>query len=222
MSSFIHFKSMQMYPYDLNYNLANIQIKLAKQVIKEDIATNYQTIAGADVSFSQDDKAMAAAVLMDRGTMEIKEKVTREVELTFPYIPGFLGFRESSAMISVLNCLKNDFDVIMINGHGILHPRGFGLASHVGVMMNAPTIGLAKRLIVGSHIEDASPVKPIIFRNDIVGAFINGYYVSIGHKISLITALKVVKETSIFKTPEPVRQAHIHATKTFKNILSKL
>lgn len=110
----------------------------------------------------------------------------------------------------------------MINGHGILHPRGFGLASHVGVMMNAPTIGLAKRLIVGSHIEDASPVKYIRFRNDIVGAFINGYYVSIGHKISLITALKVVKETGIFKTPEPVRQAHIHATKTFKNILSKL
>ena len=110
----------------------------------------------------------------------------------------------------------------MINGHGLLHPRGFGLASHVGVMMNAPTIGLAKRLIVGSHIEDASPVKPIIFRNDIVGAFINGYYVSIGHKISLKTALKVVKETNIFKTPEPVRQAHIHATKTFKNILSKL
>lgn len=211
-----------MYPYDLNYNLANIQIKLAKQVIKEDIATNYQTIAGVDVSFSQNDKAVAAAVLMDRGTMEIKEKVTREVELTFPYIPGFLGFRESSAMISVLNCLKNDFDVIMINGHGILHPRGFGLASHVGVMMNAPTIGLAKRLIVGSHIEDASPVKYIRFRNDIVGAFINGYYVSIGHKISLITALKVVKETGIFKTPEPVRQAHIHATKTFKNILSKL
>jgi len=211
-----------MYPYDLNYNLANIQIKLAKQVIKEDIATNYQTIAGVDVSFSQNDKAVAAAVLMDRGTMEIKEKVTREVELTFPYIPGFLGFRESNAMISVLNCLKNDFDVIMINGHGILHPRGFGLASHVGVMMNAPTIGLAKRLIVGSHIEDASPVKYIRFRNDIVGAFINGYYVSIGHKISLITALKVVKETSIFKTPEPVRQAHIHATKTFKNILSKL
>ncbi|OPY26389.1 MAG: Endonuclease V [Methanobacterium sp. PtaU1.Bin242] len=211
-----------MYPYDLNYNLANIQIKLAKQVIKEDIATNYQTIAGVDVSFSQNDKAVAAAVLMDRSTMEIKEKVTREVELTFPYIPGFLGFRESSAMISVLNCLKNDFDVIMINGHGILHPRGFGLASHVGVMMNAPTIGLAKRLIVGSHIKDASPVKPIRFRNDIVGAFINGYYVSIGHKISLKTALKVVKETSIFKTPEPVRQAHIHATKTFKNILSKL
>lgn len=93
-----------MYPYDLNYNLANIQIKLAKQVIKEDIATNYQTIAGVDVSFSQNDKAVAAAVLMDRGTMEIKEKVTREVELTFPYIPGFLGFRESNAMISVLNC----------------------------------------------------------------------------------------------------------------------
>jgi len=212
-----------MYPYDLNYNLANLQIKLSKKVIKEDITIDHRMIAGVDISFSQDDMAVAAAVLIDRNTIKIKETVTREVELTFPYIPGFLGFRESRAMISILNDLKKDFDVIMINGHGILHPRGFGLASHVGVMMDAPTIGLAKRLIVGSHIEgDTASAQPIIFRNETVGAFINGYYVSIGHKISLKTALKIVKETSIYKTPEPVRQAHIHATKTFKNILSEL
>ena len=214
---------MYIYPYDLNYNLADIQIKLAKQVIKEDIPVDHRMIAGVDVSFSQDDMAVAAAVSIDRKTMEIKETVTREVELTFPYIPGFLGFRESGAMISVLNDLEKDFNVIMVNGHGILHPRGFGLASHVGVMMDVPTLGLAKRLIVGSHIEgDTSSAQPIIFRNEPVGAFINGYYVSIGHKISLKTALKIVKETSIYKTPEPVRQAHIHATKTFKNILSEL
>lgn len=212
-----------MYPYDLNYSLANLQIKLSKQVIKEDIPVDHRMIAGVDISFSQDDMAVAAAVLIDRNTIKIKETVTREVELTFPYIPGFLGFRESCAMISILNDLKKDFDVIMINGHGILHPRGFGLASHVGVMMDAPTIGLAKRLIVGNHIEgDTASAQPIIFGNETVGAFINGYYVSIGHKISLKTALKIVKETSIFKKPEPIRQAHILATKTLKNILSEL
>lgn len=209
------------YPYDLYTNLANIQIKLAKQVIKEDTTRNHDKIAGVDVSFSRDDRAVAAAVLMDINTLKILEEKTREVELFLPYMPGFLGFRESNAMITVLNDLKKDLDVIMVNGHGILHPRGFGLASQVGLSMDLPTIGLAKRLIVGNYKkEDIYSNQSVIYKNEIVGRFINGYYVSIGHKISLETAIKLVKETSIFKTPEPIRNAHILATETYKEILN--
>ena len=215
------------YPYNLTNDLIKIQIKLAEQVIKEDVPGNFDRIAGVDVSFSKDNNAVAAAVLVDLKTLKILEKVTREVKLFFPYISGFLGFREADALVSVLKDLKNGFDVIMVNGHGILHPRGFGLASQVGVMMDMPTIGLAKRLIAGNHIKgDQSSLNEetsltVFLENEIVGVHLNRYYVSIGHKISLKTALKLVKKTSIYKTPEPIRQAHILATKTFKCLLNR-
>ncbi len=215
------------YPYDLNINLTDIQIKLAKQVIKEDGAGNPHNIVGVDVSFSRDNKAVAAAVLVDLKSLKIIEQVTREVELFFPYISGFLGFRETDAMVSVLRDLKSSFDVIMVNGHGILHPRGFGLASQVGLMMDKPTIGLAKRLIAGSHIKgytsfngDKLSVQPVVLENEIAGVYINGYYLSVGHKITLKTGIKLVRKTSIYKTPEPMRQAHILATKVFKDLLN--
>ena len=215
-----------MYSFDLNTNLAHIQNVLANQVIKEDVFEHLENIAGVDVSFSQGNQAVAAAVLLDRTTLKITETATRKVELLFPYMSGFLGFREADAMFSVLNQLKNDVDALLVNGHGIMHPQGFGLASQVGLMMDLPTLGVAKRLIVGSHIKGGIHFpthlsKQVVFGNEVVGAYINGNYVSIGHKISLKTAVKLVKDTSIFKTPETLRQAHIIATNTFKNVLNK-
>ena len=177
-------------------------------------------MAGVDVSFSHENHAVASAVILDRTSLEIVEKVIQEVELLFPYKSGFLGFREADGMVSVLSCLKKDYDVVMINGHGLLHPRGLGLASQVGVMIDIPTLGVAKRLIVGSPINIGNKLPElIIFKNEILGAYLNGVYVSIGHKISLKNAIELVKDTSIFKTPEPIRQAHILATQAFKNIL---
>jgi len=209
-----------MYSYDLNMNLANIQNKLAVQVIKKDDFKELKNIVGADVSFSQDNRAVAAAVIINLKDLEIIETIIREVELLYPYKPGFLGFREANAMVSTLNGLKRDYDVVMINGHGVLHPRGFGLASHVGLMIDKPTLGVAKKLIVGSHIIESNHFPELIFfRNEILGAYLKGFYVSIGHKISLKTAIELVNETSIFKTPEPIRQAHILATRDFKEIL---
>ncbi len=209
-----------MYSYDLNTNLSNIQNKLAEQVIKIDDFKELKNIAGVDVSFSQDNRSVAAAVLIDLNDLEIIETITQEVELLFPYKPGFLGFREANAMVSVLSRLKRDYNAVMINGHGVLHPRGFGLASQVGVTVDKPTLGVAKRLIVGTPIVTGnhSP-ELIIFRNEILGAYLHGFYVSIGHQISLKTAIELVNETSIYKTPEPIRQAHILATNTFKKIL---
>jgi deoxyribonuclease V len=209
-----------MYSYDLNTNLANIQNMLAEHVIKKDDFKELKIIAGVDVSFSQDNQAVAAAVLIDLYNLEIIETIIQEVELLFPYKSGFLGFREANAMVSVLNGLKRDYDVVMINGHGVLHPRGFGLASQVGVMIDKPTLGVAKRLIVGIHIVEGNHFPElIIFTNEILGAYLNGFYVSIGHKISLKTAIELFNDTSIFKTPEPIRQAHILATQAFKKIL---
>ena len=209
-----------MYSYDLNTNLAHIQNKLAEQVVKKNDFKELKYVAGVDVSFSHENHAVASAVILDRTSLEIVEKVIQEVELLFPYKSGFLGFREADGMVSVLSCLKKDYDVVMINGHGLLHPRGLGLASQVGVMIDIPTLGVAKRLIVGSPINIGNKLPElIIFKNEILGAYLNGVYVSIGHKISLKNAIELVKDTSIFKTPEPIRQAHILATQAFKNIL---
>ena len=153
-------------------------------------------------------------MVLEVNTREVVEKQTRDVELLFPYISEFLGFRESNAVISVLKRLNNNFDVLMVNGHGMMHPRGFGLASQVGVLLDVPTLGVAKRLIKGSYIKSDATKPPILkLKNSAVGAFINGNYVSIGHKISLKTAIALVLKTSMFNIPEPLRQAHILATR---------
>jgi deoxyribonuclease V len=194
---------------------------LADRVIKEDGFEKLEAIAGADVSFTMDDDAVAAAVVLDLNTLEILEQKTRKVELPLPYIPGFLGFREADAVVSVINMLKKEFNVLMVNGHGIMHPRGFGLASHVGLLLDLPTFGIAKRLIVGRNIPQVTDLPtPVKFMNQTVGASIKGNYVSIGHKISLKTAIDLTIKTGIFKTPEPVRLAHILATNKAKSELN--
>jgi deoxyribonuclease V len=217
-----------MCSFNLIQLLYNIQNTLARQVITEDCFENLERVAGADVSFSHGNKAVAAAVVLELDDCEVVDMQTIPVTLEFPYVPGFLGFREASATVSVLKKIKSDFDVLMVNGHGILHPRGFGLASQVGMLMDVPTLGVAKRLIKGRYIQQASPPQPgietpqlILDSKRVVGAFFRKNYVSVGHKISLNTALGVRKRSSIYNTPEPLRQAHTLATETFKQIIAK-
>jgi len=157
--------------YNLTQKLAEIQYNLSKKVIEEDSFEKIQTVAGADVSFEKDNSAVAAAVVIDLDDLKVIDAKTIEVELLFPYISGFLGFREADAVVSVLKKLNSDFDVLMVNGHGIMHPRGFGLASHVGLLMDVPTIGVAKRLIKGNYkYTDINSLKTVEFKNKSVGA----------------------------------------------------
>jgi deoxyinosine 3'endonuclease (endonuclease V) len=203
---------------NLTQKLADIQYNLSKKVIEHDSFEELQRVAGVDISFPKDNSAIAAAVVINIDDLEVLEEKTLDVELLFPYMSGFLGFREADAMISVLRKLNMNFDVLMVNGHGIMHPRGLGLASHVGLLMNMPTIGIAKRLIKGNYkYEDDNSLKTIEFMNKPVGACCKQKCISIGHRISLKTAIGIVSKTSIFKMPEPVRQAHILATNTMKN-----
>lgn len=203
--------------------LANIQNDLSNKIIEQDSFKDVKSIAGVDISFSKDNFSIAAAVVVDFKTFEVLEEKTLEVELLFPYISGFLGFRETDAILSVLNTLENNFDVLMVNGHGIMHPRGFGLASHVGLLMDIPTIGVAKRLIDGKYkLYDGNLLRIIKFNGKSVGACNRQKCISIGHKISLKTALDIEEKISIFKMPEPIRQAHILATRTMKGNLSKI
>ena len=202
-------------------SLAKIQDNLSKEIIKQDTFEKIQKVAGVDISFETNNNAIAAAVLIDFKNLEILEEKTLKVKLLFHYNAGFLGFREADAMISVLKTLKNNYEVLMVNGHGIMHPRGFGLASHVGMLMEKPAIGVAKRLTAGNYnFKSGNSAKYVLSGNKTVCAYIDGKYISIGHKISLETAMNVVLKTSIFKIPEPIRKAHILATQTMKNELN--
>ncbi len=203
---------------NLTQILADIQYSLSKNIIEQDSFEKLQKIAGVDISFEKDTSAVAAAVVINLDDLKVIEEKTLDVELLFPYISGFLGFREANAMISVLKELNSEFDVLMVNGHGIIHPRGFGLASHVGLLMDMPTVGVAKRLIKGNYKYRRDNSRNIIeFMNKPVGACDSQKCISIGHKISLKTAAHIVSKTSLFKMPEPVRQAHILATNTMKD-----
>ncbi|MCZ3365793.1 MULTISPECIES: endonuclease V [Methanobacterium] len=207
-----------MCSYNFPQKLADIQYSLSKNIIEQDSFKNVHTVAGADISFEKDDCAVAAAVVVDLDDLTVIDSKAIEVKLLFPYISGFLGFREANAVISVLRKLNNEFDVLMVNGHGIMHPRGFGLASHVGLLMDMPTIGVAKRLIKGNYkYKSDNSLKTVEFMNKSVGACNRQKCISVGHKISLKTAVDIVRETSIFKMPEPLRQAHILATNTMKD-----
>ncbi|MEN6552581.1 MAG: endonuclease V [Methanobacterium sp.] len=207
-----------MCSYNFIQKLADIQYNLSKNIIEQDSFKNVQKVAGADVSFEKDDCAVAAAVVVNLDDLTVIDSKTLEVKLLFPYISGFLGFREADAVISVLRKLNNEFDVLMVNGHGIMHPRGFGLASHVGLLMDMPTIGIAKRLIKGNYkYKGDNSLKTVEFMNKSVGACSRQKCISVGHKISLKTAVDIARETSIFKMPEPLRQAHILATNTMKD-----
>ncbi|MCC7551084.1 MAG: endonuclease V [Methanobacterium sp.] len=211
---------------NLTQLLTDIQYSLADRVIEEDCFCKLDRVAGADISFSVDNRAVAAVVVLELEGLEVVEKKTLDVELFFPYISGFLGVREADAVISVINTLEHGFDVLMVNGHGVMHPAGFGLASHVGVLLDVPTMGVAKRLIGGRYIKlatqsDHTPeIQLIKYDNRIVGAFFKGKYLSVGHRISLKSVLEITMRTSVFKIPEPLRQAHILATETFKHELN--
>ncbi|MEN4020491.1 MAG: endonuclease V [Methanobacterium sp.] len=203
----------------MTQKLAKIQNKLSKEIIKQGNFKKIEKVAGVDVSFEKDNFAISAAVIIDFEELGIIEEKTLKVEILFPYIAGFLGFREAYAMISVMKTLKNSYDMLIVNGHGIMHPRGFGLASHVGLLMDTPAIGVAKRLAPGNYkFKDENSIKYVLSGNETVGAYIKDKYVSIGHKISLKTAIDVVLKNSVFKMPEPIRKAHILATKTMKEL----
>ncbi len=210
-----------MYSFNLTQELSKIQNNLSREIIKKNSFQKIENIAGADISFEKENIAIAAAVLIDLETLDVLEEKTLKVELLFPYISGFFGLREADATIRVLKSLKNNYDVLMINGHGIMHPRRFGLASHVGLLMNTPSIGIAKQLPPGKYsFKIINGIKYILSSKEVVGAYTNGKYISIGHKISLKSAIDIIFKTSVFKMPEPVRKAHILATETMKNEIS--
>ncbi len=198
-----------------------LQRELASKVIREDRLGEVSVIAGIDISANdRTGLARAAIVALAYPSMEVLERVRHEEPLRFPYIPGLLSFREVPSILAGFQKLHHQPDLLMVDGQGIAHPRRFGIASHLGVLLELPSIGCAKSILTG-HLsgtlgEEVGARVPLIAdKNEVIGmgvrtkARTNPIIVSIGHRISLETAVDYVLSCCRgYRLPEPTRQAH--------------
>jgi len=186
----------------------NLQKELAKKVIsKNRLPSKIKTICGVDVSYNGD-KAYCSAVILDKKSLSVIESQGSSCTVSAPYIPGLFMLREAKPILLTIKKLREDFDVLLVDGHGILHPRNCGLACYVGLKLDKPVIGVAKKLLCG-EIQSNSKITldgkilgyQIVNKKDI--------YVSVGHKINLRTAKKIVKEAILDCNwyPEPLKIA---------------
>jgi deoxyribonuclease V len=199
-----------------------IQNNLSDRVIKHDILPDIKYIAGVDMSIRRTSKtAIASVVLLNYPGLEIIEIQTASGDLEFPYIPGLLSFRELPLTIAACEKLSITPDLIVVDGQGIAHPRRIGLASHLGIIMDIPTIGCAKSRLCGSHTEpenEPGDYTNLIDKDEIIGAVVRTkhgvkpVYVSIGHRISLDTAINwIIRCCRGYRLPQPIRLAHLAA-----------
>ena len=179
-----------------------------------------RTIAGVDVHFSRDGRtAFAAAVRLDARTLDLQESALAARPVSFPYRTGFLSFREVPVALAALCLLREMPDLVMVDGQGLAHPRRFGLACHLGVLLDLPTIGVAKSRLLGSYTEPGpgpGDWTPLEDKAEIVGAVLRSkrgcrpLFVSIGHRIELATAVALVGSTiARHRLPEPTRLADL-------------
>ena len=197
--------------------LAKYQVEQAGKVILEDGPENPDRVAGVDVSY-QGDVAASACVVMD-GDLKIIELASTVIPVAFPYIPGYLMFREAPAIEAVAEHVSG-FDLLMVNGHGVAHPRGCGLASYVGLRLGVPTIGVARSLLVGRLRGEGEVVHDgTVVAAEIRRAGHRPFYVSPGHLISLSSSVDFVRRMGgEGPFPEPLRLAHIEARRLMREL----
>lgn len=192
---------------------------LSKEVITEDSFGDIRHVAGVDVGFTQGNTITRAAVaVLSLPGLELEAQATALRRTSFPYVPGFLSFREIPAVLDALEQLSVLPDVILCDGQGFAHPRRFGIASHLGVLTDLPTIGVAKTRLIGSHPElsrERGARCPLMDGDQCIGtvlrtrAGVRPLYISIGHRISLPSAVEyVMRCTTRYRLPETTRAAH--------------
>ena len=207
--------------FDVDYHEAvAIQNELRSLVVRTGTPRPLRLIAGADVSYAKRAETMyAAVVVIDRASGEVVEEVTARRRAEFPYIPGLLSFRELPSLLEAFAKLRTRPDVIICDGHGIAHPRGFGIASHLGVLLDVPTIGCAKKRLVGEHDEpgpERESCAALRLDGRLIGTVlrtrsnVKPVFISVGHRIGLRPAVRVALETGGgYRLPEPTRLAHV-------------
>lgn len=196
-----------------------IQQQLRCKVRAKNVASlrRVKYVAGVDISI-RNDRAIAAIVVLDFQSLEIVDYATHEAKVPFPYVPGLLSFRECPTIIAAARKLRIEPDLILVDGQGIAHPRRVGIAAHVGLLFDKPTIGCAKSRLIGIHKEPklrAGAAADLWDKEELIGSVlrtknnVRPLYISIGHKIDLATAIKFTLACCRgYRLPEPTRFAH--------------
>jgi len=201
-----------------------LQKELAVKVLYRKFDKKIETIAGLDCAFTKDKKnVIACIIVLSRVNFEIIEAAYEVLPVTFPYIPGLLSFREAPACLAAAKKLKIVPDTIIVDGQGTAHQRRFGIACHLGLFLDIPTIGCAKSRLIGDFNTPArqkGSVSPLTDKGEIIGSVVrtrdnvNPVFVSVGHKCRLEDAIRIVLECCIkYRIPEPSRIAHQTVTK---------
>jgi deoxyribonuclease V len=196
-----------------------LQKELAARVVRADEVGKVRRVAGVDVGFEDSGRVTRAAVaVLDYPGFAVAERVVVREPTRFPYIPGLLSFREAPAVLAAFGRLRTPPDLVLYDGQGVAHPRRFGIASHVGVLLDVPTIGVAKTRLVGEHRRlpgRKGAWVPLVDKGETIGAVlrtrtgVTPLYVSIGHRVTLAAAVRwVMACTTRYRLPETTRWAH--------------
>ncbi|MDR9856645.1 deoxyribonuclease V [Paenibacillus sp. VCA1] len=195
-----------------------LQQQLALRVIHEDCGTPVEYVAGVDVAYSKHSgNLVAAVVILNAESLELVESATVEDTAAFPYIPGLFSFRELPPVIKAFEKIKTTPQLVVCDGQGFAHPRRFGLASHLGVLLDIPTIGCGKTRLIGDFTEPdlkRGSYSPLVDHGEEIGSVlrtqegVKPIFVSVGHRISLATACEwILKLSPRYRLPETTRQA---------------
>jgi deoxyribonuclease V len=210
----------QLHPWDVSPQEAiAIQEDLRAAIVVEDRFDPLRSLAGVDVGFEQDGNVTRAAVAVLRyPDLSPLESALVRRPTRFPYVPGLLSFREAPAILAALAQLEAAPDLLLCDGHGLAHPRRFGLACHLGLLLDIPAIGVGKSRLVGEHSEpgeERGARAPLLDGDHAIGCVlrtrtgVRPVYVSVGHRLSLESAVEIVLACAPkFRLPEPIRRAH--------------
>ena len=195
-----------------------IQRKLASSVVRRGLPPKLRLVAGADLAFSPDGATCVAGVVVwDVQRREIVEQHLARRSVSYPYVPGLLSFREAPALLAALKQLRGEPDVFMFDGQGYAHPRRFGLACHLGLLLDRPSLGCAKTILLGEcepPRRTRGATSPLMHDGECIGMAVRTrddvklVYVSVGHRISLDAAVQITLACCDgYRLPEPTRQA---------------
>lgn len=208
------------HPWELSPSEARaLQDRLRGHIIAEDQFSRFRRVAGIDVGFeTAGTMARAAVVVLDLPSLKPLDQAVARRPVTFSYRPGLLSFREVPVVLEALKGLQLEPDLLLCDGQGLAHPRRFGLASHLGLLCNLPSIGVAKTRLYGSSREpgpERGAWEPLMAGTEIVGAALRTHprfkplFVSVGHRVGLETAIRTVLAcTPRYRLPVTTRLAH--------------
>ena len=205
-----------------------LQKEMRSQLLLQSIDKQIRTVAGADLSFNRFSTIVhAGIVVLSYPSLEIIERKGATDITRFPYVPGLLGFKEVPALSLAWNKLETKPDVLLVDGHGIAHPRRLGIATHFGIVMNIPTIGCAKSKLVGDYAEpdnEAGASSELIHQNELIGTVYRSkknckpIFISPGHLITLEQSISLVSSCIRgYRIPEPTRLTHFFVNDVRKN-----